>query len=263
MDRKTFRDADILILTSSEITARFSPFASTEIVINTTTRQIKKGPGRWDDLTMVLDLSLPDASEILALESLRLAGDGSGLSQRWLRTGDLNGKAKYVDTGSTDRIYWSSGKWYIEKAAAHMFESTENVATPDLVMIWEPVGLGIPPAPLITRITADTLQQVLEALSMDTQLLRAHRPNHFVIDTATDGAQLKVLTAGTVGGDATVDFGEYSTVQLISAIALDTESMPGRKTGGMGGQMVIYFANAAGDPLGDDTPVVITAVCVP
>lgn len=57
MSRTTFRDADLLILTQAEINARFAPFASTEVIINTTTKQVKKGPGRWADCAMVMDLS--------------------------------------------------------------------------------------------------------------------------------------------------------------------------------------------------------------
>lgn len=57
MSRTTFRDADVLVLTQAQINARFTAFSSTELIINTTAKQIKQGPGRWADCVMVLDLS--------------------------------------------------------------------------------------------------------------------------------------------------------------------------------------------------------------
>ena len=64
-----------------------------------------------------------------------------------LYAGIISGKASYNPVGLGfyvvgDQIIWSTvaTKWRIYKNAVIVFESSENVATPDLVTTWTPVG---------------------------------------------------------------------------------------------------------------------------
>jgi hypothetical protein len=100
MRRTSFRDADILVLTQAQINARFAPFSSTELIINTTAKQIKQGPGRWADCEMVMDLS------------------GSGGVLRYKATVSQSGTNAPAATAFEDSL---GGAWSRENAGVYRY----------------------------------------------------------------------------------------------------------------------------------------------
>jgi hypothetical protein len=61
--------------------------------------------------------------------------------------GTANGKARYVNNTTT--ISWDGSNWLISSSGLPLYSSDQDVATPDLVTVWDSV-IGIAPAPTVT-----------------------------------------------------------------------------------------------------------------
>lgn len=267
------KNEDLIVVNDEEVAARTEPFASNEVIVNIDHGEIVFGPGVYEDCeVLVARATAPevdvDASEVLALETLFISGAGTQVDQRWLRNG-LNGlKPKYVAVGGQDTVQWASNKWQISYAEVVKYESTDNVATPDLVTTWTAVNGGIAPLPIVYRVLADTLQQLVEVLGYNTlakdRQIRLDRPSPIVAGVTQANAVIRIENTQAFSGDATIDFGSYSAVQLICAVAIDnTEVLPGAVTFTNFGVITCSFLGRDGNPPPDETNVRFVAICTP
>lgn len=51
---KRFKDVDLLVMTAAEITSRRARFTKDEVVLNTDTKEMRGGPGHWDELDVLV-----------------------------------------------------------------------------------------------------------------------------------------------------------------------------------------------------------------
>jgi hypothetical protein len=65
--------------------------------------------------------------------------------------GEVNGRESYRGIENTFVIIsWTGTKWLISESGDDYYESSDDVATPDLVTTWTAVGFGEPPVPTVT-----------------------------------------------------------------------------------------------------------------
>lgn len=89
------------------------------------------------------------------VDAMIVEGAGTaGVNGTYLRDGDSGGKPRYTLVGGTtgdDSIQWVGSKWsIISGGGLEKYESSEDVATPDLVVTWAVLG-GTAPVPTVRR----------------------------------------------------------------------------------------------------------------
>ena len=97
-----------------------------------------------------------------------VTGAGSGIiNGTYTPDGEVNGRESYRQIINTAAlISWTGTKWLISEGTDDYYESTDDVATPDLVTTWTVVGFGSSPVPTVTAgitksIDAPSAQTVL------------------------------------------------------------------------------------------------------
>lgn len=144
------------------------------------------------------------SSELTATTFVSVYHAGTATANRVFRAnGTLNGKVRYTVPGATasdSSIQWESPKWLLRYDGTTYYESTDAVATPDLITTWAAVS-GVAPLPKL-EMYSGTTQQILEAiasteriptvmsLSSTTLTLNAQHFNNVIIECSSTGATL-------------------------------------------------------------------------
>ncbi len=137
-------------------------------------------------------------------DAMVVEGAGTEVANRvYLRNGDLNGKPLY-GTNSDDGIFSgvSSIIWVVAIGGANLYLRSEDVATPDLVEVWD-LEDGDAPAPTVRRATwAD-----IEAAGIDPSTVPVLSGSEKVVGTSTishteHGYDTETLTLASAVEDA-------------------------------------------------------------
>lgn len=88
-------------------------------------------------------------------ESLSLAGTPA-VNGSYIHDGTSAGKSFYSKS-ATESIFWTGVQWRITSSGVIVYFSTQNVARPDLVTVWQ-LGTGVAPAPTFVYTPATLVQ---------------------------------------------------------------------------------------------------------
>lgn len=125
---RRYENVDLLVMTTAEIHGRRASFAKNQVVINSDTKELRGGPGRWDDMevliaptvTMVNDVNGGSGSVKAAPPTIVASyGEAADAGHPTGKTVPVPGQMVYIL--NTGRLYVGDG----EKSIAELVAGTQ------------------------------------------------------------------------------------------------------------------------------------------